>query len=44
LGFKEGDLIMLKAQLDENWYDGSFNGRSGIFPVNYVTIITPLPK
>ena len=44
LGFKEGDVIMLKSQVDENWYDGSFNGKSGYFPVNYVSIITPLPK
>jgi len=44
LGFKEGDLIMLKSQVDENWYDGTFNGKSGYFPVNYVSIVTPLPK
>lgn len=44
LGFKEGDVIMLKSQVDENWYDGSHNGKSGYFPVNYVSIITPLPK
>lgn len=44
LGFKEGDVIMLKNKVDENWYDGSFNGKSGYFPVNYVSIITPLPK
>jgi len=44
LGFKEGDVIMLKTKVDENWYDGSLNGKSGYFPVNYVSVITPLPK
>ena len=44
LGFKEGDIIMLRSQVDENWYDGEFKGKSGYFPVNYVSIITPLPK
>ena len=44
LGFKEGDLITLKSKVDENWYDGMIHGKSGYFPVNYVTIVTPLPK
>ena len=43
LSFKEGDVIMLKSKIDENWYDGSLNGKSGYFPVNYVNIINPLP-
>ena len=43
LSFKEGDMIMLKGQIDENWYDGSVGGRSGYFPVTYVNVINPLP-
>jgi endophilin-A len=44
LSFKEGDVIFLKTQIDENWYEGTVNGRTGYFPVSYVTIINPLPK
>lgn len=43
LSFKEGDTIMLKSKIDDNWYDGSIGGRSGYFPISYVTIINPLP-
>eukprot|EP00095_Tigriopus_kingsejongensis_P007335 snap_masked-scaffold589_size129586-processed-gene-0.8 protein:Tk07335 transcript:snap_masked-scaffold589_size129586-processed-gene-0.8-mRNA-1 annotation:"endophilin-a isoform x11" len=43
LSFKEGDTIMLKSQIDDNWYDGSVRGKSGLFPVSYVNIVNPLP-
>jgi len=43
LGFKEGDMIHLKEKLDENWFEGTFQGRTGLFPVNYVTVLVPLP-
>ncbi len=43
LSFKEGDVIMLKEQIDDNWYNGSVGGKSGFFPTNYVQIIVPLP-
>lgn len=43
LGFKEGDMIQLKEKLDENWFEGTFQGRTGLFPVNYVTVLVPLP-
>ena len=42
LSFKEGDVILLKSQIDENWYDGSVGGKSGYFPTTYVEIINPL--
>lgn len=39
LSFKEGDFIILTARLDENWLEGECNGRSGMFPANYVDVI-----
>jgi len=43
LGFKEGDIITLKEKVDDNWYEGSFQGKTGFFPINYVTVLVPLP-
>jgi len=42
LEFREGDIIDLKSRIDDNWLEGSCNGRYGYFPENYVTIMVNL--
>ncbi|XP_037106127.1 SH3-domain GRB2-like 1b isoform X1 [Syngnathus acus] len=44
LGFREGDIITLTNQIDENWYEGMLNSQSGFFPLNYVEVLVPLPQ
>lgn len=44
LGFKENDIITLLNRVDENWYEGSINGRTGYFPQSYVNVVVPLPN
>ncbi|XP_018366128.1 PREDICTED: endophilin-A isoform X8 [Trachymyrmex cornetzi] len=43
LGFKENDTITLTQKIDENWFEGSLDGRTGYFPVTYVQVVVPLP-
>ncbi len=43
LGFKEGDIIILTSQIDDNWCEGMIGGESGVFPMNYVKVLVPLP-
>lgn len=43
LGFKEGDTIGLTQKVDDNWFEGTLHGRSGFFPINYVTVVVALP-
>uniref|UniRef100_A0A671N110 Endophilin-A3-like n=1 Tax=Sinocyclocheilus anshuiensis TaxID=1608454 RepID=A0A671N110_9TELE len=44
LGFKEGDIIILTSQIDENWCEGMIRGEAGLFPMNYVKVLIPLPQ
>ncbi|XP_077254350.1 SH3 domain containing GRB2 like, endophilin-A isoform X3 [Temnothorax americanus] len=43
LGFKENDTITLTQKIDDNWFEGSLDGRTGYFPVTYVQVVVPLP-
>uniref|UniRef100_A0A336MVK6 RING-type E3 ubiquitin transferase n=1 Tax=Culicoides sonorensis TaxID=179676 RepID=A0A336MVK6_CULSO len=43
LNFKKGDIILLKKKIDQNWYIGELNSRTGSFPINHAQIIVPLP-
>ncbi|XP_076838235.1 SH3-domain GRB2-like 1a [Brachyhypopomus gauderio] len=44
LGFREGDVITLTSQIDENWYEGALRGRTGYFPCSYVEVLVPLSR
>ena len=33
-------MILLSDILDENWYEGSLYGKSGVFPANFVKVRT----
>lgn len=40
---QENDTITLTQKIDENWFEGSLDGRTGYFPVTYVQVVVPLP-
>ena len=44
LPFRKGDTIYLIRQIDKNWYEGERNGRVGIFPANYVEVLTSIEE
>ncbi|KAL4635455.1 E3 ubiquitin-protein ligase SH3RF1 [Arapaima gigas] len=44
LKFSKGDIIILRRQVDENWYHGELAGVHGFFPTNFVQVIKPLPQ
>lgn len=39
---QEGDRILLKARVNEEWFQGSLNSLEGMFPVSFVRILVPL--
>lgn len=43
LSFTMGDIIILTNKMDQNWFEGSLGAKSGLFPVNYVDVLVPLP-
>ncbi|XP_052076308.1 E3 ubiquitin-protein ligase SH3RF1-like isoform X1 [Mytilus californianus] len=42
LSFRKGDIIILKKQVDDNWYHGEFNSHHGFFPASYVQVLVQL--
>ncbi|XP_043918505.1 E3 ubiquitin-protein ligase SH3RF1 isoform X2 [Protopterus annectens] len=44
LKLNKGDIVILRRQVDENWYHGEVNGVHGFFPTNFVQVIKPLPQ
>ncbi|KAK6014902.1 BAR domain protein [Ostertagia ostertagi] len=42
LNLKEGQVVELVAQVDENWFEGRLNGKNGLFPIAYVQVLVPL--
>ncbi|GAB6023088.1 hypothetical protein CHUAL_007178 [Chamberlinius hualienensis] len=43
VGFREGDIIHLTHRVDENWFEGTVDGKKGYFPVSYVQVLVNLP-
>ncbi|XP_011305683.1 uncharacterized protein CAP isoform X2 [Fopius arisanus] len=39
LTFRRGDIILIRRQIDKNWYEGEHNAMIGLFPLNYVEIL-----
>lgn len=50
LGFVEGDIITVTKIDESGWWEGECNGRTGMFPGNFVELISeiveapPAPK
>ncbi|XP_052235383.1 uncharacterized protein LOC127847484 isoform X2 [Dreissena polymorpha] len=44
LTFRKGDILYLIRKVDANWFEGEINGCVGIFPVNYVEILTSIEE
>lgn len=43
LSLKQGDIILLKSKVSDDWLEGQIGNRTGIFPANFIDITTPLP-
>ncbi|EDO47212.1 predicted protein [Nematostella vectensis] len=43
LSFTEGQIITLSGKRDDEWYEGTLDGKFGIFPSALVQILTDLP-
>jgi endophilin-A len=43
LKIQENDVIRLLNRVDDNWYEGMVNGRTGYIPQSYVNVKIPLP-
>lgn len=43
LGFPSGALITLTRDVDDDWFEGLYNGKTGFFPKNYVDVKQSVP-
>ncbi|BGP58382.1 hypothetical protein JCM8202_001884 [Rhodotorula sphaerocarpa] len=44
LGFKAGDIIQIEEEVNPDWWRGSLNGQTGLFPCNHVERLPPAPN
>uniref|UniRef100_A0A3B5LFZ6 SH3 domain-containing protein n=1 Tax=Xiphophorus couchianus TaxID=32473 RepID=A0A3B5LFZ6_9TELE len=44
LTFSQGDVIGLLELVGEEWGRGQIHGRTGIFPLNFMEVVEPLPE
>nr|CDS26541.1 Cbl interacting protein of 85 kDa [Hymenolepis microstoma] len=44
LTLKRGDIVTNVSPFEEGWFIGTFKGREGVFPDNFVRIIKPAPN
>ncbi|XP_050931383.1 LOW QUALITY PROTEIN: SH3 domain-containing protein 19-like [Lates calcarifer] len=44
LTFSQGDVIALLEVIGQEWGRGQIHGRIGIFPLNFVEVVEPLPQ
>jgi E3 ubiquitin-protein ligase SH3RF len=44
LSFKKGDIIILRKRIDQNWFHGELNGKSGFLPASYVQVLVAPPS
>jgi E3 ubiquitin-protein ligase SH3RF len=43
LSFEKGEKILLQKKIDQIWYKGQIHNRAGLFPINHVQVVIPLP-
>ncbi|XP_067326719.1 vinexin [Anolis sagrei] len=46
LTLQKGDIVYIHKEVDKNWLEGEHHGRVGIFPANYIEVLSPneIPK
>ena len=44
LSFPAGQIVILTKDVDTEWFEGTYEGSTGIFPKSFVEVLLPLPK
>ncbi|XP_022096416.1 E3 ubiquitin-protein ligase SH3RF1-like, partial [Acanthaster planci] len=44
ISLMDGDRVILRRRIDDNWLEGEIGGKVGIFPSNYVQIQLDIPE